>query len=108
MAYASAVGGRIDTNIYSVRDTGADIGDVEVKTSTWMGNDIELKVQKKHFETKKPSKYVLVRIDENAFRTVEVLGEISWEDFNRHKTIRQYKSNGPVNYIVGTRYLKPL
>jgi hypothetical protein len=108
MAYAKIVNDKIDENIYEVRDTGADVGDVEVKTSTWKGNDIELKVQKNHFETKFPKKYVLVRIDENNFDEIEVIGEITREDFDKKKKIKQYAPNYPINYIVGMNSLNLL
>ena len=108
MAYAQAVNEKIDTNIYEIRDKGFDVGEMEVKASTWMNGDIELKVQKKHFETKFPKKYILVRIDENNFNIIELIGEISREDFDKHKVIKQYRPNYPVNYIVGTEYLKPI
>lgn len=106
MAYAIASKGSIDTNIYSVRDTGFDVGDAEVKTSTWMGKNIELKIKKSEFESKQPSKYILARIDENKFNVVELIGEISREDFDRHKVVKQYRPDNPVNYIVGVQYLK--
>jgi hypothetical protein len=108
MAYASLVNGSIDENIYKIRDTGFDVDDVEVKASTRLSDDIELKVEKKHYETKFPKKYVLVRIDENAFRTVEVIGEIEREDFNKCKKVKQYRPNYPINYIVGIKHLKLL
>lgn len=105
IAYAQVVNGKIDTNIYELRDNGSDVGDVEVKASTWMSGDIELKVQKKHFETKFPKKYVLVRIDENNFDCVEVVGEITREEFDKNKKIKQYAPNYPINYIVGVKHL---
>lgn len=105
MAYAEAVNGKIDTNIYELRDKGFDVNDVEVKASTWMSGDIELKVQKNHFETKFPKKYVLVRIDENNFDSIEVIGEITRQDFDKNKKIKQYAPNYPINYIVGVKHL---
>ena len=44
-----------------IRDKGFDVGEMEVKASTWMNGDIELKVQKKHFETKFPKKYIKIK-----------------------------------------------
>ena len=108
MAYAKITDKQIDENIYKVRDTGSDVDDVEVKASTRLSDDIELKVEKKHFETKFPKKYVLVRINEDAFRTIDVLGEITRENFDKHKRIKQYKPNYPVNYIVGMKDLELL
>lgn len=108
IAYALASDQKIDTQIYEVRDCGFDVGDVEVKTSTWMGNGIELKIKKQEFDTKFPSKYVLARIDENKFYIVDLIGEISREDFNKYKRIKQYRPNNPINYVVGTNYLKTI
>ena len=108
IAFASTTGQKIDTKIYSVRDTGFDVGNVEIKTSTWMGGDIELKIKKKEFEQKHPDKYVLARIEENKFFIVELVGQISREDFDRYKSIKQYKPNNPVNYVVGMNHLTPI
>jgi hypothetical protein len=108
MAYATAVGKKIDTKIYSVRDTGADVGEAEVKTSTFLGVGVELKILQKEFETKSPKKYILTRLNENRFNEVELVGEISREDFAKHKTIKQYGPNSPINYIVGIRHLEPI
>jgi hypothetical protein len=111
MAYAKYTNQQIDKNIYALRDTGADVGEVEVKTSTWMGDDVELKVTKAHFESKKPKKYVLVRIDENNYTEAELLGEITRNKFSRVKKEKCYginKYNGsllPMNYIVGLKHL---
>jgi hypothetical protein len=107
-AYATAVGKKIDTNIYSVRDTGADVNGAEVKTSTFLGAGVELKILQKEFEIKSPKKYILARLNENRFNEVELVGEISREDFAKHKTIKQYGPNNPINYIVGVRHLEPI
>lgn len=105
MAYALTTGQKVDTNIYSVRDRGFDVGDVEVKTSTWNGPTIELKIKQKEFETKHPSKYVLARASETEFNIIELIGQITREDFDRYKIAKQYKPTNPVNYIVGTQHL---
>lgn len=107
MAYATVSKKNIDTNIYSVRDSGFDVGDAEVKTSTWMGKNIELKIKKNEFESKCPSKYILARIDENKFNVIELIGEISREDFNKYKVVKQYRPDNPINYVVGIEHLKP-
>ena len=108
LAYATAVGEKIDTNIYSVRDTGADVNGAEVKTSTFLGEGVELKIPQTEFDIKNPEKYILARLDENRFNEVELVGEISREDFAKYKTIKQYGPNNPINYIVGTRHLQPI
>lgn len=108
IAYALHTKQNIDTNIYEVRDTGFDVGSVEVKTSTWMGGGVELKIKKQEFISKTPEKYVLARIDENNFNTVELMGEITRENFDKNKITKQYRSDTPVNYIVGTKYLTPI
>ena len=108
MAYATAVGEKIDTNIYSVRDTGADVNGAEVKTSTFSGDGVELKIPQTEFDIKSPKKYILARLNENRFNEVELVGEISREDFAKHKTIKQYGPNNPINYIVGVQHLEPI
>lgn len=105
IAYAKFVGKKIDTNIYKIRDMGFDVDNVEIKTSTWKGSNIELKIKKNEFESKYPLKYVLVRVDENIFNIVELIGEISRDDFNKFKTLKQYKLNNPINYVVGVNHL---
>jgi hypothetical protein len=105
IAYASITGQKIDTKIYSVRDSGFDVGNVEIKTSTWMGSGVELKIKKQEFEQKHPDKYVLARIDENKFFIVELVGQISRRNFDRFKSIKQYKPNNPINYVVGVNCL---
>lgn len=108
IAYATAVGAKIDTNIYSVRDTGADVNGAEVKTSTFLGNEVELKIPQTEFDIKSPKKYILARLNENRFHEVELVGEISREDFAKYKTTKQYGPNNPINYIVGICHLKPI
>ena len=105
MAYALVTGQQVDTKIYSVRDSGFDVGDVEVKTSTWRGPTIELKIKQREFETKRPSKYVLARADETTFNVIELIGHITRKDFDKFKIAKQYKPTNPVNYIVGTQHL---
>lgn len=113
MAYAKYTNKEIDKTIYAVRDKGADVEDVEIKTATWMGADVELKVKKEDFETKFPKKYVLARIDENNFREVELIGEITRAKFDKVKVEKRYGMSKygrllPLNYIVGVKDLKPL
>lgn len=105
LAYALVTRQKVDTTIYSIRDSGFDVGDVEVKTSTWSGPSIELKIKQKEFETKRPAKYVLARANETTFNVIELIGYITREDFDRFKISKQYKPTNPVNYIVGTKYL---
>lgn len=105
MAYALVTNQKVDTKIYSVRDSGFDVGNVEVKTSTWNGSNIELKIKQREFETKCPAKYVLARANETNFNVIELIGQITREDFNRFKIAKQYKPTNPVNYIVGIKHL---
>jgi hypothetical protein len=112
MAYAQLTNKQIDKNIYAVRDKGADVEDVEIKTSTWMGADVELKVKKEDFENKFPNKYVLARIDENNFSIVELIGEITRVNFDKVKREKRYGMSKygkllPLNYIVEVKDLKP-
>jgi hypothetical protein len=106
IAYAAMVGKKIDTKIYSIRDSGFDVGNAEIKTATRIGNDIELKIKQKEFHTKRPDNYVLVRVNEHYFTRVELIGQISREDFDKYKTTKQYGPNNPINYVVGMSRLQ--
>ena len=97
----------IDEKIYDIRDTGFDVGRAEIKTSTWGGEDIELKIKKTEYELKHPDKYVLMYLNENSFETIYCIGEISREDFDKYKVEKQYGPKNPINYVVGKKHLSP-
>ena len=92
----------VDLAIYSVRDSGEDFPETEVKTITYTGTgEPELKIPIEEFnERKSVNKYVLAKIDKNNPEKVELLGTISRKDFKKKSKKRQYKKNYPWNYIV--------
>ena len=108
MAYAKATGGEINKEIYNRGDdhTG-DVGRVEVKTSTWMGPDIDLKITQREVEDieNQPERYVLMKVNESNFSEVEFIGEISRGDFIKKATKKRYKPGYPMNYILDGRKL---
>jgi len=54
----------VDKNIYKIRDEGEDFANTELKTITYFGaGEPELKIKKEEFHSKKPSLYVLARVD---------------------------------------------
>lgn len=108
MAYAKAAGGEVNKEIYNGGDdhTG-DVGRVEVKTSTWMGPDIDLKITQREVEDieNQPERYALMRVNESNFSNVEFVGEISRDDFIKKATKKRYKPGYPMNYILDGRKL---
>lgn len=108
MAYAKATGGEVNKEIYNGGDdhTG-DVGRVEVKTSTWMGPDIDLKITQREVEEidNQPERYALMRVNESNFSNVEFIGEISRDDFIKKATKKRYKAGYPMNYILDGRKL---
>lgn len=101
MAYAKFTGEKIDEEIYAVRDKGQDFHKVEVKTITYFGDgEPELKIKQKEFETKNPEIYILARVDKNKLGSVELLGKISRENFDRNKVAKRYGRFNPDNWIV--------
>lgn len=93
----------MDTSILLGGDS-TDFDGVEVKTSTNDGSGIKLLVKKHEYARKVPKKYVLARVDENNPLSVELVGEITREDFDKHKEGIQYGDKAP-NWGVGKRYL---
>ena len=108
MAYAKATGGEINKEIYNRGDdhTG-DVGRVEVKTSTWMGPDIDLKITQREVEDieNQPKRYALMKVNESNFSEVEFIGEISRDDFIKKATKKRYKPGDPITYILDGRKL---
>lgn len=105
IAYARVIGGEIDMRIMSKGDQYDFPGGIEVKTSTWEGDDIELKAQVRLYEKKVPNKYVLVRVYKD-LTTAEILGEITRKQFDRVKTKKNYGHED--NWIVGLKDLSPV
>lgn len=89
IAYANITNRKLDENIYS-RGDNTDFDGIEIKTSTWTGDDIELKVRFSEYDRKKPDAYILARIDKN-YKTVEFIGSISREKFDKIKYKRHHK-----------------
>lgn len=110
-AWGSLTNKPIDEIIYRIRDS-EDFNGEEVKTITYFGaGEPELKIKIREFKEKTPKKYILARINkDNVLETlktgkdsieVELLGQISREDFDSKKKIKKYGANNPYNYIVG-------
>jgi tagatose-1,6-bisphosphate aldolase len=109
MAYAKFSGEKIDETIYAIRDKGEDFNKIEVKTITYFGDgEPELKIKQKEFETKKPEIYILARVDKKNLASVELLGKISRENFNKHKLAKRYGRFNPDNWIVPLSIMEKL
>ena len=89
IAYSNITKRPIDENIYAKGDE-SDFNGIDVKTSTWRGDDIELKVKMSEFIRKHPIAYVLARIDED-YTIVEFIGSISRQKFDKIKYIKKHK-----------------
>ena len=103
VAYAKLKGLKVNTLIYPVRDGGEDFKNIEVKTITYGGpGEPELKIPLKEYEERKPPMlYVLCRVNMKKLNQVEVLGEITRQDFDKNKVQKRYgQGHHPVNYIV--------
>jgi hypothetical protein len=100
MAWSIASNEPMDEQIYKVRDSGRDFSSgVDVKTITYSGTgEPELKIQLKEYERKTPTKYILAHFDMK--RTVNLLGQITREDFDVKKKKRKYGAGKPMNYII--------
>lgn len=110
-AYGKCAGLEIDRNIYEVRDDGMDFKDIEVKTVTYFGaGEPELKIPAEEWtgKHKDVKKFVLARLNPKDYTRVEVLGEISREQFDRIKTKKIYRPDGPLNYIAKASQLSPV
>jgi len=110
IAYAKATGGEIDRNIYNSGDSHlGDVGRVEVKTATWMGPDVHLKITEKELAMEnQPERYVLARVDEKDFHKVELIGEIGRDDFIEKSVSKQYGPRYPKNKIMDAADLDPI
>jgi hypothetical protein len=108
IAYAKMRGGEVNKEIYSKGDDNTgDVGNVEVKTSTWKGPDIDLKITQREVEKKEnqPLKYALMRVDEDNFSEVEFIGEIYREEFLLKAKKKKYRLGFPMNYVLDGRKL---
>lgn len=99
IAYANLTNKKLDEAIYEKGDE-TDFDGIEIKTSTWRGDDIELKVKAKEYAKKTPKAYVLARIDEN-YKSVQFMGSISRIKFEQIKYLKKHKL--VENYCVEAR-----
>jgi hypothetical protein len=101
IAYAKITNKKIDEKIYLIGDE-FDFYKIEIKTSTWKGSDIELKIKVKEFERKNPMAYILARIDKE-YTTVEFIGSITRQKFDVIKYKKHHKFVD--NYCVSAEQL---
>jgi len=108
IAYARFIGGEIDESLYATHgdDGSGDVGSVEVKVSTFMTDDVELKIPERDYKDKmRPDKYVLCRVNRATPSVVEIIGEVSAERFDAEKKVKQYRPDAPINYVMSGRDL---
>ena len=91
----------IDESIHESGDND-DMNGVEVKTSTWDGPDVQLKIKCTEYDRKRPRAYILVHVSKDIFnrsadpredqkrRTAYIIGYITRDDFDAHKRKRTY------------------
>jgi len=92
-AYSKHFRKKMDDSLKAGGDSGDfDNGDVEVKTTT--GNP-KLMVRVREYAKKRPKKYVLAKLDVGDWSKVELVGEITREDFDKHKKFGNH-GNGDV------------
>lgn len=102
MAYAKYTGRSIDRS-FSANGDDMDFVGVEVKTSTFGGNGVELKVKVREWNRKQPLLYVLARVDPESLEVVELVGEINRNDFDEHKKLVNYGHQD--NYVIQKCFL---
>lgn len=89
IAYSKVTGKAIDERIFSHGDV-TDFDGIEVRVSTWLGSDIELKVKFDEYERKFPKAYVLLRLFPEVNK-IHFIGSISRKRFNDIKYSRFHK-----------------
>lgn len=94
----------VDQRVLSGGDL-EDFGGIEVKSSTYTGPGIELKVPFKDYLRKRPDVYILCRVHPSLKR-VDVLGGITREKFDQVKVRKSYGYLD--NWVVGVDQLDPL
>lgn len=102
-AFSLHSGMPFDDNIYKFGDGGADFPDgTDVKTSSFTGQDVELKVSKKYNNVRR---YVLAQYNEkvNTY-AVKLVGEISYENFWKKCKAKKY-NQGKETYVVSFKDL---
>lgn len=103
-AYSILTGKPVDDRILSHGDN-IDFDGIEIKSSTWEGSDIELKIKKKEYDRKKPIVYVLARVAKNYDR-VQFIGSISRSKFDVSKYEKKHKF--VENWCMFGKDLKPI
>jgi hypothetical protein len=111
MAYSKKSGVSLDRKIYKIRDDGKDFTikgkKVEIRALTYQGDgEPELKIKQSEYLRKKCDLYVLVRVDV-VKKTVEILGEITFEDFDKKKKAKKYGKYYPLNWVVPLSLMTP-
>ena len=106
VAYGKYMGLLINEKIFETHGDKEDFDNVEVKTSTWMGVDVELKIKISEYNRKSPRKYVLTRIDTKDTTKVVLVGEISRNKFDKIKRLKNYGNQDC--WIVGAKELDPI
>jgi hypothetical protein len=86
-AYQSITDKKVDLRILAGGDD-MDFQGVEVKCSTWLGKDIELKIKVQEYNRKFPKAYVLARVRDN--NSVEFIGSITRERFDKIKYLKRH------------------
>jgi hypothetical protein len=89
IAYAVIAKKPLDERIMSSGDI-SDFDGIEIKASTWMGDDIELKVKKSEYAKKSPICYVLARVPED-LSFVEFMGCVSRVRFDKENYSKKHK-----------------
>ena len=104
IAYSRITGKRLDERLLAGGDK-CDFDGVETKSSTWVGPDIELKVDQCEYIRKLPVAYCLGRVSKR-YDFVEFIGSISRERFDIIKSPRQHKYTP--NWVVKAKDLCPV
>ena len=82
-----------------------DFEEIELKSATWEGADIEIKVAQEEYVRKFPAAYDLARMD-RGYRWVEFIGSISRERFDKVKYRRRHISVD--NWCVVAKDISPM
>ncbi len=105
IAYSRVTGKPFDRTIKKAGDSYDFPGNIEVKPSMFMGKDVELKIKIREYSKKNPVKYVLCRASKD-LKTVEILGEITREQFDKVKRKKNYGHQD--NWVCGIDDLTPV
>jgi hypothetical protein len=101
LAYALETGTPLDESVRTGGDAGDFVG-VEVKATTHTRPPFVLAVKQEDYATRMPLAYVLAKVSAD-LRTVEFLGSISRERFDRRKL--EQRGKFALNWAVGSAEL---